>query len=132
VEHGKPGERYLATGENLPVRRYGEIIGRLTGTKPRTLPGGRTALQLVAALSEFGSSFTRSEPMISRALASEVGGRYLYYDSTGTTREFGIPFSGAEQVIAGCIRWLLHIGQIKPALAATLVDRFPPDPAWRS
>jgi dihydroflavonol-4-reductase len=129
VEHGKPGERYLATGENLPVSRYGEIIERLTGTKPRTLPGGRTALQLVAVLSEFGSSFTRAEPLISRAVAGEVGGRYMYYDSTNTTREFGIPFSGAEQAIAACIRWLLHIGQIKPALAATLAGKFPPDPA---
>ena len=130
VEHGKPGARYLATGENAQASRYGEIIANLTGVKPRALPGGRTALQLVAALAEFGSSLTHSEPLISRALASEVGGRYLYYDSSDTTREFGIAFSSTEQAIAACIRWLLYVGQIKPALAAKLVDRFPPDPAW--
>ncbi len=56
----------------------------------------------------------------------------LYYDSSDTTREFGIAFSNAEQAIAACIRWLLHIGQIKPALAAKLADRFPPDPTWRA
>jgi dihydroflavonol-4-reductase len=130
VEHGKPGGRYLATGENAPVSRYGEIIAGLTGVKPRALPGGRASLQMVAALAELGSALTRREPLISRALAGEVGGRYLYYDTTETTREFGIAFSGAEQAIAAGMRWLLHVGQIKPALAAALKDRFPPDPAW--
>ncbi len=70
--------------------------------------------------------------MISRAVAAEIGDRYMYYDSTDTTREFGIAFSGAEHAIVECIRWLLHIGQIKPALAGALAPKFPPDPAWQA
>jgi dihydroflavonol-4-reductase len=130
VEGGKPGERYITAGDNAPLSHYGEVIASLTGEKPFTLPGGRRALQFLASVSELASSITRSEPLLTRDLADEVGGRYMYYDCSNTTRDFGITFSGSEKVVSEGIRWLLKIGQIKPKLAVKLAERLPPDPSW--
>jgi dihydroflavonol-4-reductase len=91
VEMGKVGERYIAAGENMLVSKYGEIITKLTGSKPPHIPGGRIALQTVAALAEMGSALTKSAPLITRALADEIGDRYMYYDSEKTYRTLASP-----------------------------------------
>jgi dihydroflavonol-4-reductase len=128
----KSGERYITAGENVTLQRYGEIVAEFTGKKPMMLPGGRVALQIVATLAELGTAITKQPPLITRALADEVGDRYMYYDCSTTQRDFNFNPGDAKQVIGEGIRWLLHMGQLKPEIAARVAPLFPPDPSWKN
>ncbi len=132
IEQGEPGQRYLVAGPNALMQEYGEMVAKLTGVTPLQLKGGRTMLQVVATLAELGSKFTHSAPLLTRALAKEMGERYMYYDCSRTYETFGISPRGLEEMFGDGIRWLLYINALKPAITKRLADRFLPDLAWVS
>jgi hypothetical protein len=74
---------------------------------------------------------TGSEPPFTRSVIHDVIGRYACYDCTPTYETFGLAPRPAKEVVRECIRWLLHIKQIDPAVAAWISDDLPPDPEWR-
>jgi dihydroflavonol-4-reductase len=132
IDQGKPGTRYIVAGPNALMHEYGQVVAKLTGVTPLQLKGGRTILQVVAVLAELGSQFTNAEPLLTRALAQEMGDRYMFYDSSTTYETFGISPRSIEEIFRDGIRWLLYINALKPGVAGRLVERFLPDPAWSS
>lgn len=130
VDSETTGKRYVAAGTNITIEDNAQQIAELTGIRSMRLPGGRSALQMVAALSEFASKFTGSAPLITRELADELGDRYMYYDSGDTYRAFGVIPTKHKDALVDSIRWMIHAGQVKPKVAARLAPQFPPDPEW--
>lgn len=132
VDDGEVGQRYLITGENLTMKALGETITQLTGIKPRHLPLGRGAMWVMAAIMELGAKLSGSEPMLTRDMARELIERYHFYDCETTRRTFGFTPRPTEAMMADAIRWLLHMGEIKPQVAASLAKTLPPDPQWQT
>jgi dihydroflavonol-4-reductase len=130
VDSGEPGRRYIIGGANLHLKEIGQLIKKFTGVAPRHLGTGRQLSFLIAGIVEMGARLTGSEPPFSRSLVHEVVQRYGYFDTTLTNHTFGLTPRRIEDVIRDCVRWLLHLGKIKPSVAEKLSGKPPPDPEW--
>lgn len=130
VDMGEPGGRYVVGGENVDMRRVGELVEKWTGVKPRHLGFGRSVgLALGTALDGL-SKVTGRKPQFSRTLAYEHANRWAYFDCSETNRVFEIEPKGADETIRDAIRWLLFLGKIKRKLPQEFVEKLPPDPEW--
>jgi dihydroflavonol-4-reductase len=130
LETGKPGQRFIVGGDNLEIRKVGRFVKKLTGVTPFHL-GVPTPLAFAGgALMDFASIFTHQPPLFSRDLVHDYYGRYGFFDCSLARRTFGLNPRPGEAVIRDCIRWLLFIGKIKPAVAKRLYESLPPDPEW--
>ena len=112
------------------MKEVGQLLAKYIGDTPNHLGMGRRFSTILAALIELKAKLTGSRPIISRSMAHEVVRRYGYYDSTSTNQAFGIVPRQAEDVITDCIRWLLHVGKIKPSIANQLGEKLSPAPEW--
>ncbi len=130
VDGGEVGQRYLIAGENITMKALGEIVTRLTGVKPRHIGAGRRGMLLMATVMELGARLTDSAPILTRSMARELIDRYHYYDCEKTKRAFGFTPRSTEEMVADAIRWLLHLGEIKPQIAEQLNSVMPPGPKW--
>lgn len=130
VEAGEPRARYIVGGTNLHSREIGGIIRGLTGVAPRHMGAGRTLSLLFAGAVELGARIFGSQPFIDRSTVHEIVGRYGYFDSSAAEQTFGLRPRGVEEAIRDCIRWLLHIGKIKPSVAQSMPESLGPDPGW--
>ncbi len=130
VDAGTPGQRYIIAGEQLPMRELGDIIARLTGVKPPHIGAGRSLSLVIAGLMEMRARVSGSQPALTRNMVRELIGRYHYYDCEKTWQAFGLTPRPSEEMLVDAIRWLLFIGQIKPALAEQLAGKYPADSQW--
>ncbi|KAA3660957.1 MAG: NAD-dependent epimerase/dehydratase family protein [Chloroflexi bacterium] len=130
VTQGEPGQRYGVSGENLLLRELGALIGKLTGFTPMHIGLGRTTFAMIARLTEFAAKVTRSKPLITSALIHDLNKRYLFMDCEETWRTFDYRPISSEKMVSDAIRWLHHIGEVKPKRARQLVEGYAPDMEW--
>jgi len=132
VTEGELGNRYITSGENLSVRKLGELIGKLTGYTPRYMGLGRTSFSLMAGMAELAGKMTNSEPMLTRAFVHDTVQRYMYTNCQDTWDTFNYQPRSLEVMLSDAIRWLLYIGEIKEDRASAIANDFPPLPEWVS
>jgi len=130
AERGKPGERYLAGGQNVTTAELAEIIWQLTGIRPKQGLPPYPLLLAVATVAELIARRTGKPPIISPDVAREAHGRHAVFDCSKIQRELGLGPRSAEQVVSEVIRWGLFLGRIREPLATTLRGHFTPDPSW--
>jgi len=131
AERGKPGERYLAGGQNVTTAELAEIIWQLAGIRPKQGLPPYPVLLAVATVADLIARRTGKPPIISPDIARESrGGRQPVFDCSKIQRELGLAPRSAEQVVSEVIRWGLFLGRIREPLATTLRGHFTPDPSW--
>jgi dihydroflavonol-4-reductase len=130
AEKGRPGERYLASGENLSTEQVAALVNDVTGSGCRAMAVPIPVLWLLAVGQELGSRFTGRDPDLTRAALRDVGGCSLFYDSRRAREELGWSPRSAADAMADTFRWLAWLGALKPAIAERVAARFPADPSW--
>jgi dihydroflavonol-4-reductase len=109
VEHGRSGERYLLTGENVTADQLLERSARIAGVRaPRWKPpmfltrGAIGMLELVSRLRGRPAPVTRD--------LLQVFNRYAWYDATKAQTELGWTRRPLEQTLRDTIEWLRKRG----------------------
>lgn len=108
MEKGRSGERYILSGQNLTVRELAELTLKLLGVKRKvvTLPTGplRVLTRVAAAL---------HIPLPYNPNVVPYATRYWFMNSGKASRELGITFRPAAEVLAPTLAWLKETGCIK-------------------
>ena len=130
VAKGDAGARYIVCGENVDVRRLGDLVHQWTGIIPRHMGLPRSALLAAGSALDAISKLTGRPPQFSRDMAYENVHRYQYFDDRETNRAFDLSPKSADETVRDAVRWLLHIGAIKRELAPDVAAMLAPDPEW--
>jgi len=108
LDRGRPGERYILSGENLTIHQLAELVLEVVGRRAPiiSIPNGvaRVVARIVAALRIPAPFNPHVVPYASR---------YWFVDSSKAQRELGLHFRGARETIESTIEWLIETGHLK-------------------
>ena len=99
LERGRPGERYLLTGEDIDAARAFELAGKYFGIKKPLLKIPQSALIAIAWLSEFAAWIHHKRPKFYRELARLAPYRFFYSHQKATS-ELGYNPRPLEETIS--------------------------------
>lgn len=108
MEKGRPGERYILSGENLTVKQLFDLMAELTGLKAPTLKAPVPVVRAIAAVMELVSKLTGTRPMLDRSQVDEFAGTYSYFSSEKAERDLGYTYRSARETLQRTIDWLLE------------------------
>jgi len=128
LEKGRPGERYVLGGENLPMSEIVRLLAEITD-----LPGPWFAIPhpLLHAMGRFNEwlsdHVTHREPLVPfEAKLHAVDSRP--FDSSKARHELGFVARPAREVLIDAVRWFVSEGFCPPATA----ERIARQPAFRA
>jgi len=113
MEKGRPGERYILSGEDLTVKQLFDLMADLTGLKAPSLKAPVPVVRALAALMEFAAKLTGARPMLDRSQVDEFAGKYAYFSSAKAQRELGYTYFPARKTVQRTISWLMEHGFVK-------------------
>jgi dihydroflavonol-4-reductase len=105
---GRPGERYILSGENITIRELARLCIEMRGRRTTILaiPNG-----VVRLVSRVGIRFHLSLPYNPHVVPYAT--RYWFVDNTKATRELGVSFRGARETIGSTLAWLRESGLLE-------------------
>lgn len=111
-EHGRSGERYILSGENITIKKLFELIAELAGVAP---PKHRLPTPLLYAIGWIGDWREKF------GLKSSVGREnartatlYHWFDHSKAARELGLHPRSAREALKASIDWSREQGLLKP------------------
>jgi dihydroflavonol-4-reductase len=107
LDRGRPGERYILSGDNLTVRELAELTLEWLGQHKRILLVPNGLLRLVARL---GARLHLPLPFNPNVIPYAT--RYWFVSSTRARAELGVTFRPARETIASVMQWLQTSGRI--------------------
>ena len=105
-QHGRIGERYILGGENLTIRQLFGLLAQLTGRRQPSIEIGRRALSAVGWGAELVGRLRGKPPLVSRARARSLVGRYGFYDGSKARQELGYTARSAHDTLADAVQWV--------------------------
>lgn len=107
---GRPGERYIAGGENLEWREIHSNISDLCGTYGPTLTASHSACYLAAFAEEMRARFLNRPPLTTRTQATMVG-RFYWYEHRKLAK-LGFEAVRARIALATALSWLVGTSHV--------------------
>lgn len=104
LEHGRPGERYLLTGEDVSYRRMRDVIAEEMGEPKPCIPIPTWLLRLTARVSDAISLVTGKPPRISLPMAGFLPFE-LYYSSKKAQTELGWRYRPFRDSVKRAVEW---------------------------
>lgn len=104
--HGKIGERYILSGDNLTIRELFSMLGQVVGRRPPSIELGRRTLSAVGWGAELVARLQGKPPLITRARARSLVGRYAFFDASKARRELGYTARPARDTLADAVQWV--------------------------
>lgn len=115
LQRGRPGERYLLGGDNLPMDRLFELIAGLGGVPAPWLPVPYgLALGAARALDTVTRALGR-EPSLLALDEVRLGRLPMYFQIAKARDELGYAYAPARQALAAAVTWFARDGQRRPA-----------------
>jgi dihydroflavonol-4-reductase len=110
LRRGRPGERYILSGENLTIRQLAQLVLELVGrhTPIVSIPRG-----VARVVSRIAARLRIPLPYNSHVIPYAT--RYWFVDSTKARRELGVSFRNARETIRSTVEWLTHAGFLDDA-----------------
>ena len=105
-QHGRIGERYILSGENLTIRQLFGLLAQLTGRRQPSIEIGRRTLSAVGWGAELVGRLRGKPPLVSRARARSLIGRYGFYDGSKARQELGYTTRSARDTLADAVQWV--------------------------
>jgi dihydroflavonol-4-reductase len=101
LERGRPGERYILSGENVSIRQLAELCLDLLGRHAKivTIPN-----RVGRAVSRIGIRLHLPLPF--NPYVVPYATRYWFVDNAKARRELGLSFRGARETIHSTLAWL--------------------------
>jgi dihydroflavonol-4-reductase len=134
LERGRPGERYLITGEACTPAQVAALYAEVLGVKPAVMRPPGWLLRFMVRRMEKQAARQGTDAPASVDALEDLGRGHLLYDASKSRRELGMSYRPAREVLTDAFRWLLHVGALKPKVAskvrAKLGEHAAPDPDW--
>jgi len=108
--HGRIGERYILSGENLTLQELFRLIEEVAGRHTRRVKIGRRTLSSLGWGAEVMARLLGKPPLVTRARALSMVGRYGFYDATKARRELGYTARSARETLADAVQWVREQG----------------------
>jgi dihydroflavonol-4-reductase len=105
-QHGRIGERYILSGENLTIRELLTLLAQLVGRRPPSIELGRRTLAVVGWGAELLARLQGRPPLVTRARARSLVGRYSFYDASKAQQELGYTARSARETLADAVQWV--------------------------
>jgi len=102
-EHGKPGERYILGGENLPLKEILTRVARLAGRKPPRIRMPYYGVLPLAWLSEAIASMTGAAQPLIAVDGVRMTRKYMYFSSDKACRELGYSSRPAQTALEDAV-----------------------------
>lgn len=136
LEKGRPGQRYLVTGDLATPAQVASLFDEVGGVRPSLFRPPGFLLRFIAGRAEKKAARDGSDPPVTRAALEDLDGGHLLYDSARSRSELGMTYRDAKQVLTDSFRWLLFVDALKPKVAAKVRAKLgaaaAPDPDWKS
>jgi len=120
MQKGAVGERYILGGDNLSFTQIFESLSEVTGLAEPGAPRSKGLATLIGGLWELKARFSGGRPVLTRRLARDYIGAYVYVTSEKAERELGYTHRSAREAQARSVRWFLEKGYV-PERAASRV-----------
>ncbi len=108
LERGRPGERYILSGENVTIRGLAELCLELIGRRTPIVGLPNPVVRLAAR-----AAVRLRLPAPFNPHVVPYATRYWFADSSKAVRELGIGFRGARETIASTLGWLRDAGLMR-------------------
>jgi len=112
AERGRPGERYILSGENLTHRQLLKIVTRVVGVQPPRFDIPRGVIPLLAFAANVISRLGVQLPIDARQLL--LSREFLWFDNAKAQRELGLPHTPIEQAVRAAYEWYVANGYLSP------------------
>lgn len=112
MERGRIGERYILAGDNLSFAELFDTLSDLTGLAPSGAVHGAALLSLVGQLFELKARLFGGEPLVTRRMARDYAGHFIFVSSAKAERELGYTHRPAREGLARAIQWFLEKGYV--------------------
>jgi dihydroflavonol-4-reductase len=111
MERGRPGERYLLAGHNVPNIEVTNMIGAVLGVRP---PRGTLPRRLIGPLAAVldGANRLSPRPLPLSGDVLRMGSRFIYADNRKAVQELGLSVSPLQQTIERAVQWLRTQGEL--------------------
>lgn len=110
LEKGKPGKRYFALTDSLPVKDLAGIVQNLTGKKSIHLPTPRFLDIQVGAMLEVIGKLTSWIPPFTKGVAETFSHRFPNYDYSPTIQDLKYEPTPIIETVKDTINWFLFLG----------------------
>jgi dihydroflavonol-4-reductase len=111
LERGRPGERYILGGDNVPLREMLGEIARLTGRRAPRLELPRAPLYPLATAAEAIASFTGREPLLTRD-GLRMSRHRMFFTSEKAMRELGYQSRPYAEALHDAVDWFRAAGYL--------------------
>jgi dihydroflavonol-4-reductase len=111
LERGRPGERYILGGDNVPLAEMLRESARLTGRRAPTLELPRAPLYPLAAAAEAIASVTGREPLLTRD-GLRMSRHRMYFTSEKAMRELGYRSRPCADALRDAVDWFRGAGYL--------------------
>lgn len=128
---GRPGERYLLSGDNCTREWIAETLTELTGRRVKAMQPPWLVMRLIAWNEErkARNGSARDAGLTADQLADVWGGS-LFYDSTRARTELGWSARPAREVLVDSLSWLAFRRELPEDVAQRVLAARPADPTW--
>jgi dihydroflavonol-4-reductase len=110
--YGRLGERYILSGENLTILELFTMLARLVGRRPPRLELGGGTLAALGWAAETIARLQGKPPLVTRARARSLVGRYSFYDASKARRELGYTSRPVRETLVDAVHWVRQQGWI--------------------
>lgn len=111
LDKGRPGERYLLAGHNVPIVELTVLIGTVLGVRP---PRGAIPRRLIGPLAAAldGANRLAPRPLPLSGAVLRMGSRFIYADNQKAVRELGFSATPLRETIERAVQWLRGQGRL--------------------
>ena len=115
LERGRPGERYILSGENLTLAQWATLVAAEAGVTPPRWHAPLAAVVAVAGLIEAATRLAGREPPISARTIARGHRQHHWMDCGKADRELSMPHTPTVEAIRRTIAWSRQHGRLAPA-----------------
>jgi dihydroflavonol-4-reductase len=112
AQKGRIGERYILGNENLPIKDYFELIGKVAGVEPPKKKLPYSLALLIGYGYQFVSNITRKPPVLTAPMVRS-GSRYVYFNCSKAVNELGFPQTPIKTTVEKAVNWFKENGYVK-------------------
>ena len=112
AQKGRIGERYILGNENLPIKDYFELIGKVAGVEPPKMKIPYSLALLIGYGYQFVSTITKKPPVLTAPMVRS-GSKYLYFNCSKAVKELHFPQTPIRTSIEKAVNWFKENGYIK-------------------
>lgn len=110
AEKGRPGERYILSGENLTHRQLMDIVARVAGVPSPRWNMPYWLFPILAFAADRASRLGVRLPIDATQLL--LSREYIWFDNAKAKRELGLPHTPIEQAVREAYEWYKRNGYL--------------------